>query len=243
MTAQTRGTIYLCKRLLLLLCSTSFLVACSAKPSPSLISARLLEEQYGVIEDPLTQRYLEGILVRLSSATLTRHHRTAREAPQLFPTLTLLASAKPVALAPNQDSILISQGMILAVANEAELAFVLAHERAHQQLGHTDLKVDTLSASARKNIELAADQRAIAVMAAAGYDPRAAFSALQRTDFQNRARDSFPQAPAKANYPSLDERQNAALEFLNDSGWLPPGTINRRDFVMIQRRLRIENAR
>jgi predicted Zn-dependent protease len=219
----------------LVLLSAALLSSCSAKSSPRVVSTHLLQEQYGVLEDPLTKRYLEGIVVRLSSAVVSRQRRGSTNSD--LPSITLLASLKPVALAPNPGVILISQGMLRVVANEAELAFVLAHEMAHQQLDHTDLQVDKLSSSARKELELAADQRAIAVMAAAGYDPRAAFSALQRTDLQSRAHEPSSHALTTSNYPDLDERQNAALTFLNNSGWLPPGTINRRDFVMIQRRL------
>jgi len=209
----------------LLVALACYSLTCCTPRAPHPVATRLIEQQYGVLKDPLVERYLEGILVRLNAAVASRRQ-------SIVPKLTLLSTSTVVALAPDEDTILISQGMLRTLANEAELAFVLAHERAHQQLGHTALDVDEVSASKRKSLELAADQRAIAVMAAAGYDPRAAFGALKRTDVQDSQG-----LTNRADYPDLEEREKAALSFLSGSGWLPPGTVNRRDFVMVQRHL------
>jgi predicted Zn-dependent protease len=126
--------------------------------------------------------------------------------------------------------------LLASLKNEAELAFILAHELAHLHLDHHESLADTsLSPSRRRTLELDADSRAVALVAAAGYDPRAAIGALHRTDLKgstHRPEDGHAQTPL--SHPLLHERFETALRLISNSGWQPPGTVNRRDFTLIR---------
>lgn len=69
----------------------------------------------------------------------------------------------------------VTTAVLAETADDAELAFVIAHEMAHNILGHR-AQLDRKGRSARKirETEVEADRLAIKLMIAAGYDPRAA---------------------------------------------------------------------
>lgn len=69
----------------------------------------------------------------------------------------------------------ISTAVLLEAADDAELAFILAHEMSHNILRHAD-QLDRTGRSARaiRQTEMEADRLGIRLMQAAGFDPHAA---------------------------------------------------------------------
>lgn len=77
--------------------------------------------------------------------------------------------------------------MMNDIQDDQELAFVIGHEMAHNILGHADMKGLNspllqfgIGGGKIKATELEADARSIHLMAAAGYDPRAALRYFDR---------------------------------------------------------------
>ncbi len=86
----------------------------------------------------------------------------------------VLPSTKRIARADGQI-VQISTSVIAATANDHELAFILAHEMAHNILGHQAM----LDRTGRKAInvrstEIDADRLGLRLMKSAGFDPRSA---------------------------------------------------------------------
>lgn len=213
----------------LVMCA-SLLAACSRGPAPAPVEAMLQTEillkQYGGRVDlPFVNEYLSYLNQRLGQGLESG-------TPDGLD-IILLRSTRPVAFAPGRRSVLVSAGLIRLLNSEAELAFVLAHEIAHHELGHTlqYSASDAATAELRPELELAADRFAVATMAAAGYDPRAAVSALRNAY-------SHQQAGATASHPLLQERLTSIGDMIQSSGWLPPGTLDRRSFKQIKQLLR-----
>lgn len=121
----------------------------------------------------------------------------------------VLDSDRPNAIAVPGGFILISRGMIETVRSEDELAAVLAHEVAHQELRHNMLSVqqgksmqiidalfrdpetqqtndwitrigDEMTGGYNLQHETEADRRAVTLLARAGYDPYALVRVLRR---------------------------------------------------------------
>lgn len=112
--------------------------------------------------------------------------------------------------------ITVTQGVLHFVANVHELAFVLAHEIAHNALQHPEIvKLDVALAGflravgpespadlahARKDFEMAADRLALRIIAQAGYDVKAVPSLIERlggmhaTSRSNRYSETHPSA-------------------------------------------------
>lgn len=84
----------------------------------------------------------------------------------------------------------VTRGLLAQLDSEAQLAFVLAHEVGHVVAGHTDMMLDRLPEPSyagsdfweafqlARDDEAQADQLAVRLIGAAGYDPRTARSAL-----------------------------------------------------------------
>jgi hypothetical protein len=132
-------------------------------------------------------------------------------------------------ISTNRATLVLSRGLIRRLQVEAELAFVIAHEVGHLVLEHHaeggDLKVPEY----RKDFEEQADRFAVGLLAAAGYDPHFASSALLHAYDRNSVEDKL--------YPDLGSRIAAVREEVSESGWRPPGTIDRRDFQRLRRLL------
>ncbi|NDC39699.1 MAG: hypothetical protein EBZ48_16935, partial [Proteobacteria bacterium] len=69
----------------------------------------------------------------------------------------------------------------------------------------------------------------VGLLAVSGYDPRSASSALLNA-YGKTAIEGTP-----LGYPELSKRQRAVEEVVQQSRWRPPGTVNRREFVKVQR--------
>ena len=196
------------------------LVGCASQPevvptlpstTESMHTADGLVQRFGKLTGPEIAEFFSYLENRLSQAIPKRNRRNF--------SLTLLATNEPIALSVGSGYILISRGLILTLANEAELAFVISHEMSHEILMHHGLaSADGLTTYYSTDLELAADRYALGVMALAGYDPRLAHSAISRLVHDRQA---------------TDQRLAQISEQIIISGWAPPGTVNRRDFKVL----------
>lgn len=106
------------------------------------------------------------------------------------------ACAADAALVNDQESnayasgyfVFIDDGLEKLLHNDAELAFVVAHEVAHVILGHSAPgKENALNdKKLRASMEQAADALGIRLMVRAGYNPAAATTAIRKIDHANR---------------------------------------------------------
>jgi len=106
------------------------------------------------------------------------------------------ACAADVALVNNQESnahaggcfVSIDEGLEELLRDDAELAFVVAHEIAHIILGHSapGKENELNDKNIRASMEQAADALGIRLMVRAGYDPAAATTAIKKIDHANR---------------------------------------------------------
>jgi predicted Zn-dependent protease len=182
----------------------------------SLPKANAYVENYGQIVSANETRYVEYLQNRLASVL-----ELTSKAPTHFQVI-LLDTKRPIASYAGGDLIILSKGIVIGLQSEAELAFILAHEMAHQHLGHDP---EVLLDKKDEGTEIEADRLAAATIIAAGYDPRMAISALK-----NSYRYATPYLVEDDYYPSLEKRIDTLIEFLETTGWQPPGTVNRREF-------------
>lgn len=120
--------------------------------------------------DPVS-RYLQALGERLAGAGSARGWRFA-----------VLQNLEPSGFAVGSGRFVLSDGLIAFVRSESELAAVIAHEIAHQRLGHFCAE-DSASARAVRlgavtqhydlALEREADAEAVRILAAAGFDPAA----------------------------------------------------------------------
>jgi predicted Zn-dependent protease len=111
----------------------------------------------------------------------------------------VLRNSIPSALAVGGRHFVISDGLIAMVRSESELAAVLAHEIAHEHLGHfcrvpaaavEQINHGVVVQHYSLKTELEADKHATKILAAAGYKPdsmRSVLSCLQRVLNRDRS--------------------------------------------------------
>lgn len=107
----------------------------------------------------------------------------AHVAPEASPPrVHVLRNLEPLAFSAGAGQILVSEGLLLFVHDRAQLAAVLAHELAHQLLGHFCLPsrhqaghiaIGGVTQDFDLQRELAADQEATHLLAMAGFNPDA----------------------------------------------------------------------
>lgn len=103
-------------------------------------------------------------------------------------TFVLVRDARPNAFSVGGGRIYLTEGAIRTCETEAELAALLAHEMGHQLSGHfceaPGRSVAGASSGLRQHVdprqEREADEASIRLLAAAGYDPRAALAIATR---------------------------------------------------------------
>ena len=116
------------------------------------------------VHDARLLDYLERLLLRLAPATRPRLYVMDASAPQA----DLLGSRV----------LRLRTGLLAAVANEDELAFVLAHELAHDRLGHVEARRHAGWDAARAELE--ADAEAVRTLGRLGFRTGAPRALLQR---------------------------------------------------------------
>lgn len=122
----------------------------------------------------------------------------------------------------NGRRIRITEGMLAFASNDSELAFVLAHELAHDLLGHPG----AFHGGGRQRMELEADYVGIYITARAGYDVEVAAHFILRlaSAFPGISEDSSYPAPA-ARYALLQRAlKEIALKLATSAPLVPDFT-------------------
>ena len=221
------------------------LYGCAKAPAPlpddyasGVQTAKMLVDRYGAVSSPELEDYLSGIVKRLSSGRAQTQRRSSYRVIVLN-----LGSAQ--AYSPGASIILLSRGMILSLRSESELAFVLAHEMAHQDLGHTrrpdlnsegisDNTPDSYTSHLHKELEFEADAYAAALLSRAAYSPSEASHAILNAA---SARTDLQTDPALESF--LNERVSRLSSFrVPSGGFSNPGLPQGREFYRIQASLR-----
>lgn len=134
----------------------------------------------------------------------------------------VLRNLEPIAYSIGGGRFIVSDGLVAMVRDESQLAAVLAHEIAHQQLNHfcrrtrQDAERIDLGGVIQNfdlEAEIEADTRAVGILTASGFDPHAMESVL-RCLMQSTG----------GNAPDLAQR----LDALRDLA-IPPLSSKRRD--------------
>lgn len=189
-----------------------------------------LIDRCGKLDQPEQLEYLLYLQSRLA-ATISKHRKDAP--PVRF---IMIGCDEPMAYAPGGGIVLFSKGLVRALGTESELAFVLAHELAHDHLGHLAKMNDPDSMgedrpALERALELDADRYATGIVALSGYDPRSAFIAIQRLYGAG-----FYEI-GSVTHPSKQERSEIIRSRILEAQWSPPGTIDRREFQRFRREL------
>lgn len=188
----------------------------SGAPETGFNNLAALHARYRELGNPAADDYINGLAQRLNNGT-----------PSPF-TIEILRTSLTLAVSPAADTIAISSGLLINCTNEAQLSFILAHEIAHHQLGHVARLLDgEISASDSRDMELAADRRALLLMLRAGINPIGSLDALQR--FHDKV------MLADERYPTFPERLENVREMLKQ---LPQiGALDSREFRKLRERL------
>lgn len=214
----------MCPRLFSLILAVSFLASgCHASRvkrednsySLAVAAAKDLVSKFGEVP---RSAYLQSLEARLGNAINSKSNIFENT-----PRIIVLKSSEKFAYSPGGGFVLLSEGLINRLNVEAELAFVVAHELAHQELGHTGVDHDFIKEPKLKDLELKADRRGVGIIALSGFDPRAAITALLSSYGRNG------DLPFSETHPSLSERVLAIEEAIKESKWTPPGTIDSRE--------------
>jgi predicted Zn-dependent protease len=214
------------KKFPLFLVVAGYLAACGGHSSRgpanfrqgALLKQNLLNE-YKEIDGQKERAFLDYLAKRLEAAL-----RTGRPNSDSQFTFALLRAGQPFAVWAGSGWIAVSSALVRRLSNEAELAFVLAHEIGHEELGHTPAD----DSEKAYDQELAADTFGLGLMALAGYDPRAAQDALMHSHMAGHFGQSGP-------YPSLSERAVNLQNELQRVHWNGLGTVDRRDYQKFRR--------
>jgi hypothetical protein len=165
--------------------TTLILCSCASTPSGPI---------WVPLEDPALQAYAQDLVCRIAP-------RCADHPVFLVDMPEAQAEALP------DGRIALRKGLLLAVEEEAELVFVLAHEIAHRRLGHRA----PASLNARLPLELEADAAALQTLQRLGYPADAGTRLItrirpERIDSE-RHRIAIEQIEARvAALPAITER-------------------------------------
>ncbi|RIL11867.1 MAG: hypothetical protein DCC75_01530 [Proteobacteria bacterium] len=164
------------------------LAACAPKQKESSdleIDRQVILGRYQEVRTNASRELLGGLAVRLSMAIPPDRRRDVRinllNSSERFAYPFMAPHTSGQGSGPDVYQVVISRGMLLACSNEAELAFVVAHELSHLVLGHHYLDIDALGSERRKELELQADRYGLGLTALSAYDPRAALGILNRS--------------------------------------------------------------
>lgn len=190
----------------------------------SIAASKALIEEYGALKGPSISAYLDSLTGRLVAAEANPARRTSRYE------ITILNTEASMAFSAGNGFIILSRGLVLSLGTEGELAFVVAHEMAHQELSHHPTGGDSEKPEVT---EAAADSFALGLITRAGYEPRDAFNAIRRA--ANRRTDLL-------NDPQTAHILGFRLEHLQMTLQQSPPSVMpvplpRRDFIHFQQTL------
>jgi|LakMenEpi03Aug12_release.lakeMendotaPanAssembly.Ray.scaffolds.fasta_scaffold588101_2 predicted Zn-dependent protease len=182
-----------------------------------------LVSRYGELHVPQCNEQFKQVMERLGYSDQSGY------------TIRILSTNQPAAFSPGAKVILLSRGLIRLLNSESQVAFVIAHELSHYHLGHVEeaSHIRTEQSSAwRKDLEIAADQKALALLIRGGYETTEAVTALQTVYRHVQGSNE------KAIYPSLVERiTSISQQIASAQRAIGPGTVNRRDFTRCRQSL------
>jgi predicted Zn-dependent protease len=182
-----------------------------------------LVSRYGELHAPQCNEQFKQIMERLGYSDQSGY------------TIRILSTNQPAAFSPGAKVILLSRGLVRLLNSESQVAFVIAHELSHYHLGHVEEAShigSEQSSEWRKDLEIAADQKALTLLVRGGYETTEAVAALQTVYKHVQGSNE------KAIYPSLVERITAiSQQIASARSAIGPGTINRRDFTRCRQSL------
>ena len=214
-----------------------------------------LEARYGVVADPALGKLLTRVTQRLAdsihqSALETEFHRSSAEEVKntLWQTF-VIRSQEPNAFSVGAGLIVISSGLLRAMQSEAELASVIAHEMAHQLLGHTNEAIAESQAnphgprsSFSLDKELEADTLSVKLLQVSRYDVR--YTAQALTLGYRSSENSVSESDSSGPPPDWLRTRMANFEDLIQEHFHSGGTRgqlgrteNTREFSKVMRRL------
>lgn len=186
------------------------------RPAPNSVEAGMwmqvevteaqLRTSGALVRDPALRAYVQGIACRVAG----QHCASIR-------VYVVRDGAFYASMAPN-GMVKVGTGLLLRVANEAQLAYVFGHEIGHYLRRHSlqrwedvkaksanlDVERASIAAFSRDN-EREADHIGYELLVRAGYDPREAPRAWERLLLEASARPSMPN-PFFATHPTGSER-------------------------------------
>ncbi len=183
------------------------------------LASRALIKLYGQAVDSSDSGFLDDITLKLSAAAAPIA-RAGKHPPSRL-AVSIVRSKEFFAVSPGEGLVIISDSFISAVPSEASFAFVLAHELAHAILGNTG-----------KDQELRADDLALQLIIAAGYDPRAAIIQLSSL-FAHNVRGEAHALELQQRLLILQRKIAAYVRA--DSQGVNAGIISRRSFLAWKR--------
>jgi predicted Zn-dependent protease len=145
-------------------------------------------------DDPAVTRYVSSVVRRLARASGDRR-----------PWSAVILDDPAVGASTTCSALYLQRGTLAALRSEAELAAVLAHEMSHVRGGHCagDAASDTDRHS--RDDEIQADEHAVVMLTAAGYDPRAVATALRAVAALDDA-EALEATDVDATHPKWPER-------------------------------------
>lgn len=162
----------------------------------SLLNTQSLIRRFGVVRQPEIARYLNLVAGRIDP-----YHNYK---------ITVLDQIAPMAVSPGGGHISISSGLLKQLRTEAELAFVIAHEIAHQQMHHPEqlktVEGQLVMKDTVKEFELEADRKAVILITRSGYNPEAAIQAIPRAYRHADLKSDISDYPTPAERLSLVKR-------------------------------------
>lgn len=183
--------------------------------------SRLLSDHKVLPAGDARSRYVENVSCVLLTESVSPE---AYDGLRVF----LVEDAEPNAVSLSGGMLAVTTGMLGFVRDEDELAAILAHEIAHEELSHGAKSVRAERAKwsvfslvtdvgSALEFESEADLRALTLLASAGYDPRALHDVIERFKEQR-------QTYGGATYP--EERGRLVAEAIVRDG-LPTGECGR----------------
>jgi len=226
-------------------------IACGAPLSTrvetdaSLATSEWLDNRFGTNQSSDVRKLFSRVTDRLTETfrgrALERENKLALEGnlkTYNFEVL-LLRDPKPNAFSLGSGIIYLTEGLLAQLGSEAQLAAVIAHEIAHQVLGHTREAIkdqglaqqDAPSFSYSLEREIEADTLSLKILKVARYDLRQAEFALG-IGYRESGTDVSSPAPKW-----LSARMANLTERISEMGELLPATENSREFNKLKHRL------
>lgn len=231
---------------LLIICS-ALITACSPTLShqdeEAATSATInwLDQKFGFIGNEEFISYNSRITERLSGAArLIKMNSAYKARAESFQWNAYLLNVPQVnAFSVGNGSIVITRGLLVLLEDEAQYASIIAHEMAHQILGHTEEAIieskendvtPTFYFSVDKELE--ADRLALIILSQARYEPKQALVAFNLT-YRNQSK-GIAEGPDEAKKSWLDARAVNIKYLVAKYQSEGPAKVESREFTKIR---------